>query len=186
MRSRSADPCAPIRESLRYLPGRPLPPHRYVPGRHPRPVRDRSSYRKAQRQWHAAWEPAAWRKLEDWLWGVDLFNAFFFWEAHEAWERLWVAQPKDSLPAMVLQGLIQIAAALLKVRAGSVASATTLSHAGLDKIDRVAGAVPSLFGLNLGETVANFRFYFRPLSERTLPRLDASVPLLLLSGEAEA
>lgn len=117
---------------------------------------------------------------------MDLFNAFFFWEAHEAWERLWVAQPKDSLPAILLQGLIQVAAALLKIRAGSVAAATTLSHAGLDKIDRVARAIPTLLGLNLAATVANFRSYFRPLSEWTLPPLDASVPMLLLSGEAEA
>ena len=179
----------PNRAVPRYRPDQAFPPYRYVPGRFPHPVRDPHGHSygaSAQVQGVAEWDPAAWRALPDWLRGVDLFNAFFFWEAHEAWERLWAAKPKDSLPAVLLQGLIQVAAALLKVHSGSLAAATTLSCAGLEKIDRVARTAPALLGLNLTETIANFRSYFRPLSERTLPPLDASVPMLLLSSEADA
>ena len=37
-----------------------------------------------------------------------------------------------------------------------------------------------LLGLDLRATVSDFVHYFRPLDERTLPPLDASVPLLRL------
>jgi predicted metal-dependent hydrolase len=117
---------------------------------------------------------------------VDLFNAFFFWEAHEAWERLWLTQPRGSSPALVLQGLIQLSAALLKLRTNSLAAAERLSNAGLEKLTRAATAVRSLLGLNLDRTISDFRSYLRPLAERNAPPLDESVPLLVLSSEAGA
>lgn len=129
---------------------------------------------------------SAWRTLRDWLLGVDLFNAFFFWEAHESWESLWAAKPRASVPARMLQGLIQIAAALLKIHLGSVPGATSLSRDGLDKMSDAAASAPTLLGLDLRAMVAQFHHYFRPLSQRTLPPLDASVPLVLLAGLSDA
>jgi predicted metal-dependent hydrolase len=134
----------------------------------------------------AAWDPRDWRELTDWLWGVDLFNAFFFWEAHEAWERLWASQPRRSSPALVLQGLIQLAAALLKLRTRSVAAADRLSRAGVDKLARAATATRFLLGLNLDRTISDFRSYLRPLAERIAPPLDESVPMLVLASEGGA
>src|SRR5262249_49365822 len=96
---------------------RPFPAYRFVPGLHPHPHRDpaRHSYEpQPTLKRHAPWRVEEWRTLDDWLYGVDLFNAFYFWEAHEAWEGLWAAAGRDSAPALMLQGLIQIAAALLK------------------------------------------------------------------------
>lgn len=124
--------------------------------------------------------------MSDWLWGVDLFNAFFFWEAHEAWERLWIAQPRQSTPALVLQGLIQLAAALLKIRLRSVVAADRLANAGLQKLSRAAMTVRSFFRLNLDRTISDFRSYLRPLAERIAPPLDESVPMLVLSSEGGA
>lgn len=173
----------------RYCPERSFPAYRYVPGLHPHPVRDRAghSYRPAPRRaHHAPWEAAAWRTLADWLFGVDLFNAFFFWEAHESWEGLWAAQPRHSVPARMLQGLIQIAAALLKIHLGSLAGAAALSRCGLEKMADTAAVCPALLGLDLRATVRHFTHYFRPLTQRTLPPLDASVPLLLLAGLSDA
>src|ERR1035437_2234874 len=66
----------------------------YVPGVHAHPRRDPTghSYRPApQLDRHPPWAPEEWRTLDDWLYGVDLFNRFYFWEAHEAWEGLWAA-----------------------------------------------------------------------------------------------
>ena len=162
-----------------------MPAYRYVPGVHPHPHHDRDghSYRPQPRlERHATWEASAWRSLADWLFGVDLFNAFFFWEAHESWEGLWAAQPRQSLAGRMLQGLIQIAAALLKIHLGSLAGATTLSRAGLEKTAASAAVSPILLGLDLRATHTQFTHYFRPLLQRTLPPLDASVPLLLLVG----
>ena len=111
----------------------PLSAVRYVPGLQPHPTRDRAghSYRGAARaQRHPPWDPGHGVPPADWLIGVDLFNAFYFWEAHEAWEGPWSAQPRDGRPAQMLQGLIQIAAAMVKVRLGSAAGAATLSEEG--------------------------------------------------------
>lgn len=43
--------------------------------------------------------------------GMRLYNAGRYWEAHEAWERVWREAPPDE--RAVWQGLIQAAAAML-------------------------------------------------------------------------
>lgn len=174
---------APARSVVRYCPNRPLPPYRFVPGLHPHPTRHPAGHSYAPAaplHGRAAWDPSAWRTLDDWLSGVDRFNTFYFWEAHEAWEGLWAAVPRDSRPARTLQGLIQIAAALLKIHVGSLPGAAALSHEGIEKLAESAADSPMLLGLDLRATVSDFVHYFRPLDERTLPPLDASVPLLRL------
>jgi hypothetical protein len=178
----------PDRTAPRYYPQRSFPAYRYVPGLHPHPVRDPGghSYQSSLSDRRAPWEPSAWRTLAEWLFGIDLFNAFFFWEAHESWEGLWAVKPRDSAPARLLQGLIQIAAALLKIHLGSLAGAATLSRAGLEKMAACAAVSPTLLGLDVRATTIPFTHYFRPLSERTLPLLDASVPLVLLPGLSDA
>jgi len=95
---------------------------------------------------------------------------------------MFVRQKRRSAPARLLQGLIQIAAALLKIHSGSTAGATTLSRQGLEKVADTAASQHHLLGLDLGAALAQFTHYFRPLLQRTLPPLDASVPLLLLVG----
>jgi hypothetical protein len=165
-----------------------LPAYRYVPGLQPHPLRDPSghSYRPiSPAQPHAAWKPADWQGLPEWLLGVDLFNAFYFWEAHESWEALWSVAPRRGGPALLLQGLIQAAAAMLKIHLQSADAAARLSRQGLDKLARAAATDCFLMGLDLGRTENELRKYFLPLDERTLPRLDASVPVLLLSGERD-
>jgi predicted metal-dependent hydrolase len=41
--------------------------------------------------------------------GADLFNQGLYWEAHEAWEELWLALEDEE--RLFVQGLIQVAAA---------------------------------------------------------------------------
>jgi hypothetical protein len=173
----------PDREVPRYLPERSLPPHRYVPGIHPRPF-ELAPVRRAERGSDGRRPPGrpGEASLDDWLWGVDLFNAFYFWEAHEAWEGPWRRWTRESPAALLLQGLIQVSAALLKVHLEAPAPAARLATAGLGKLDRAARDRPILFGLPLGQVESSFRTYFRPLDERTLPPLDASVPALILVG----
>jgi hypothetical protein len=175
----------PNRPAPRYCAQQALPAYRFVPGLHPHPRRDprgHSFETQPRPTRHAPWDVGAWRTLADWLFGVDCFNAFFFWEAHESWESLWAATARDSAAARLLQGLIQIAAALLKIHLGSLHGAATLSRAGREKLAHCAAAAPTLLGLDVRATLAQFTHYFRPLTQRTLPPLDASVPLLLLQG----
>jgi predicted metal-dependent hydrolase len=48
--------------------------------------------------------------------GIELFDAGYYWEAHEAWEVLWHAAGRRGPTADVLRGLIKLAAAGIKVR----------------------------------------------------------------------
>lgn len=48
--------------------------------------------------------------------GIRLFNQARFWEAHEAWEAVWLRHPEDG--RFFIQGLIQLAAAYHQLRRG--------------------------------------------------------------------
>ena len=160
---------------------RPFPAYRFVPGLHPHPRRDRDghSYQPNLNPTpRTAWTVENWRQLTDWLYGVDLFNAFYFWEAHEAWEGLWLVAEPDA--ALMLQGVIQIAAALLKTHMRVLDGARILSAHGLEKLRHVANARPMMMGLDLGDLIAQCTRFFDPLERGLLPPLGANAPLLRL------
>jgi len=94
----------------------PLPAHAYVPGGPwPHPKHSRAAGDEAP---PSPIEPGAWADSRLHLRGVELFNAGYYWEAHEAWEGLWLAHGRRGPTAAALQGLIKLAAAALKVREG--------------------------------------------------------------------
>ena len=104
----------------RLVPGRPFPAYAYQPGRTPHPTRDPGGHSSGMAQ--EALEPPdpeRWRACGDYLYGIDLFNHGFYWEAHEAWEDLWVACGRRGPTAMFLQALINLAAAGFKARWGN-------------------------------------------------------------------
>jgi hypothetical protein len=107
-----------------------LPPYRHVPGLTPHPVKDPLGHLYGHAEPAASSScrdlPACWSECEDYLFGVDLFNRAFFWEAHEAWEWVWIAAGKTTEPAGFVQGLIQISAALLRDHLGTPGGARNL------------------------------------------------------------
>jgi hypothetical protein len=106
--------------SLRLLPDQPFPPYAYVPGETPHPTRHRGGHSYgAEFETPEPPDPEDWPACPDYLYGIDLFNHGFYWEAHEAWEGLWVASGRRGAPATYLQALITLAAAGLKARSGS-------------------------------------------------------------------
>jgi len=64
--------------------------------------------------------------------GLDHFNALEFWEAHEAWEELWLVADTDV--EQFLQGLIQVAAAYHHIQRGTFRGAVRLVNAGLARL----------------------------------------------------
>ena len=105
---------------LRLLPERALPPYAYVPGQTPHPTRDRDGHSfGVEPDSPAPPDPENWRSCPDYLYGIDLFNHGFYWEAHEAWEGLWVACGRRGTQATYLQALINLAATGFKARWGS-------------------------------------------------------------------
>jgi predicted metal-dependent hydrolase len=65
--------------------------------------------------------------------GIDHFNRREFWEAHEAWETIWLVAESDV--EQFLQGLIQIAAAYHHVQRGTYRGAARLFDAGLKRLE---------------------------------------------------
>ncbi len=104
----------------RLVPDRPFPPYAYIPGRAPHPTRDPDGHSfGAGPEIPDPPDPAEWRACADYLYGIDLFNHRFYWEAHEAWEGLWAACGRRGPTATYLQALINLAAAGFKARWGS-------------------------------------------------------------------
>lgn len=113
----------------RFSPDRPLPPYAYLPGHHPHPTRDPDGHSFGNESYFLeAPDPTRWRDCDDYLYGIDLFNYGFYWEAHEAWEGLWHAFDRRSGTANYLQGLINFAAAGLKVRWGNIRGVRGNAH----------------------------------------------------------
>lgn len=104
--------CLP-RSPDRLLPERPLPPYAYLPGRFPHPTRHPQGHSH-----HPVGSSPTMEKVDQdgLVWGMDLFNQGYYWEAHEAWEDLWRAAPRGSAEHSLLQGLILLAAAGVKLR----------------------------------------------------------------------
>ncbi len=113
---------------FRFCPDRPLPPYSYVPGYFPHPISDPSghSYKlhviPAETQHPDSCLPigmvSEWKQSSDYLFGIDLFNHGFYWEAHELWERLWIEFGRSGRDADFIKGLIKLAAAGVKAREG--------------------------------------------------------------------
>jgi predicted metal-dependent hydrolase len=80
------------------------------------------------------WKAEDWRENELYLFGVDLFNDGYWWEAHAAWEALWQTTERSEATARFLQGLIQITAALVQDRAGRAVGARRLASKGVAKV----------------------------------------------------
>ena len=106
---------------------REFPPYRHVPGMTPHPTRDPEGH-----SFGAGTVPLPdlnvddWRTCETYLFGIDLFNAGYWWEAHEVLEGLWHAAGIGTPAAHVLQAVIQCAAAHLKTATSRPAGARRL------------------------------------------------------------
>jgi predicted metal-dependent hydrolase len=99
---------------------RALPPYSFVPGFRPHPVSDPRGHRfGAERPPVEPLQTEQWAESEEYLYGVDLFNFGFYWEAHEAWESLWIAAGRHGPAAIWLKALIKLAAAMVKLREGN-------------------------------------------------------------------
>jgi hypothetical protein len=116
------------RPPARLLPGIPFPPYTYLPGRNPHPSRDPDGHLHAALPLDASFPgEAQWQAWAPYLFGVDLFNHGYYWEAHEAWETAWHACGRDGAVGRLLQGLIHLAGAGFATRRGREAG--RVSHA---------------------------------------------------------
>lgn len=81
--------------------------------------------------------------------GIDHFNAREFWDAHEAWETIWLAAESEAHE--FLQGLIQIAAAYHHLQRGTFSGAVRLFDAALRRLEPFP---PSYCGIERAPLIA--------------------------------
>ena len=172
-----APPRPQMASAPRYLPARPLPSYAYVPGRGghgAHPTQDPAGHSYGVEIEAIYLSPTRWEENDDYLFGVDLYNHGYLWEAHEAWEGLWQQAGHDALQATFLQGLIQCAAAALKIAMDQPRGLERLSQAGTGRLAQVAASEPEFMGLDIAEFAAAFRSFAasQPQSADERPLLE--------------
>jgi hypothetical protein len=138
----------------------PLPPYSYVPGGpwpHPNSSPQGHSFGSTASRVATASEVSG-ATSPRFLRGVSLFNAGYYWEAHEVWEGLWHACGRHGVMADVVKALIKLAAAGVKVREGHEHGVRVHARRASELFASAqnAGASHQL-GLNLDEWAARCR-----------------------------
>lgn len=95
-----------------------LPPYTYVPGFAVHPISHPDGH---MRDFEV---PQVWSNAQFLQWGKRLFNNGYYWEAHEAWEHLWLNLGRTTAEALAVKGLIKLAASGVKCREGNAVGAT--------------------------------------------------------------
>jgi len=116
----------------------PFPSYRFVPGQSPHPRRNRLGHSYCQPEPRPRPFPAAqWQTSDDYLYGIDLYNFAYWWEAHEIFEGFWHVVGRDTEQGNFFQALIQLAAANLKRFMGNDAAARNLARSGVTRLRNV-------------------------------------------------
>ena len=103
----------------RYSPAKSFPAYAFVPGQHPHPRSDaRGHSYNCPSHVLAPLKPEHPEQSIDFCFAIDLFNAGYYWEAHEVWEGLWITHGRVGVVANFLKALIKLAAAGVKAREG--------------------------------------------------------------------
>lgn len=101
---------------MRRLPDLALPGHAHVPGSGSTP--DMAPLEAAKSLAPSVMRHEEWQDNAAYLYGHDLLDAGFFWEAHEVWEAVWLNCPPNSAEKLMLRMLIQQANTRLKLVMG--------------------------------------------------------------------
>ena len=114
--------------------------------------------------------------------GIDLYNAGHYWNAHEAWEEVWLESERGM--RNFYQGLIQVSAAFVHVTRNRYPGGIKLLGSGIAKLERYPG---EYMGLELrafvsGARVARARLL--ELGEQRITEFDrALIPPITLIPE---
>jgi hypothetical protein len=133
----------------------PLPPYTYVPGRSPHPVSDPKGHMYGHNPAQPPpLDPTNWQHSEVYLYGIDLFNHGFYWEAHEAWESLWHAAGRTGIVADFLKGLIKLAAAGVKSLEENSTGVARHCNRAIDLLRSISTGQDYFCGIDLEYTIA--------------------------------
>jgi uncharacterized protein len=113
--------------------------------------------------------------------GIDLYNAGHYWNAHDAWEQVWLDSEREMRG--FYQGLIQITAAFVHVTRNEFPGSVRLLDAGIEKLEKYPAA---FMGVQLGPFVIGAkaaRSRLWSLGEKRISEFDhALIPRIEADG----
>ncbi len=141
---------------VRLAPEIALPPYAYIPGTGlPHPTSDPRGHSFGKAHTVVAEPlPQDWTTCKPYLYGIDLFNYGYYWEAHESWESIWKVCQREGTAARFLKGLIKLAAAGVKMREGRAEGVISHSRRAAELFRSVAADSPIFMGLSLSDLIA--------------------------------
>jgi len=92
--------------------------------------------------------------------GIELYESGHYWNAHEAWEQVWLDAPNEL--RLFYQGLIQVTAAFVHVAKGEYPGSVRLLEAGIEKL---AAYEPEQLGVDVSGLMEESRGALRRLLE---------------------
>ncbi len=85
-----------------------LPPYTHIPGKTPHPVSDPEGHSHGQQEDLQVDRETTFQRA------LYLFENGYYWEAHEAWEQVWIVLGRKGPEADFVKGLIKLAACGVK------------------------------------------------------------------------
>lgn len=129
-----------IEPSIPRYTDRALPEYRHLPFQNAHPFLDEDGHSFGEKLLPSeSFSTENWQDCEAYLFSIDLFNHGFWWEAHERLKHVSIGAGRESEAGQFVQGVIQVAAALLKHFMGEKVGAETLATLGLGNIQKVKG-----------------------------------------------
>lgn len=163
----------------------PLPDSAHVPGQTERPVASPAFDAAAAAPAYTV--NRMWTENATYLYGLHLYRTGFFWEAHEVWEPVWMRSAGNSRERLLVQGLIQLANACLKIRMGRLEAAMRLLNIASEKVRDAALGSASIMGIALTPLAAEIDRFAKQLAGAEPKDRDAILqqrPVLDVSGTA--
>jgi hypothetical protein len=177
---------------MRFVPRESLPPYSYVTGRFPHPTRDPAGHSfGAVPVPCPVPDPDRWRGSRHYLYGLDLFNHGYYWEAHEVWEAAWHACGRAGTAGNFIKGLIKLAAAGVKAREGRPEGVRRHAQRAAELFGQVSSGLPTgqtrYFGLSIPRLIDLASDVARGvivLGEPTGAPVEVVFPFVLDPGES--
>jgi predicted metal-dependent hydrolase len=156
----------------RFAPELPFPAYAFVPGRSPHPTSDPHGHSYGRSPAIPdSFDPQQWNLCQPYLYGIDLFNHGYYWEAHELWEGLWHASGRRGPTADLFKALIALAAAGVKVRTGTPAGVVSHARRASELLNQL---IDQGTNRSLGLDLADLRRFANALANDPTPRASIS------------
>ena len=142
-----------------------LPAYKYIPKQGPHPSQLKNVVHIPELENNmGGFSNLNWSDSSRYLYAIDLFNLGYYWEVHEVLEKLWLELGKKSAEGAFIQGLIQLAVALLKHSQGNSVGVERL---GKKAMPRIFSQKDIYLGIDIQVLFAQFDSFVR--EERVNP-----------------